>query len=71
MSPYRSTALCSAVATARDVLIYLIEHAGSTQSDIANFKNFSAPTINWHMSRLIEAGIVTFHREWKTVAVFY
>ncbi len=50
--------------TARDVLIYLIEHSGSTQSDIAHFKNF------WHMSRLIEAGIVIFHRECKTVQYF-
>jgi len=47
-----------------------IEHAGSTQSDIANFKNLSAPTINWHMSRLIEAGIVIAHKEWKTVQYF-
>jgi predicted transcriptional regulator len=56
--------------TARDILIYLIEHAGSTQTDIANFKNLSAPTINWQMSRLIEAGIVIVHREWKTVQYF-
>ena len=56
--------------TARDILIYLIEHAGSTQSDIANFKNLSAPTINWHMSRLIEAGVVIGNREWKTVRYF-
>jgi len=56
--------------TARDILIYLIEHTGSTQSDIANFKNLSAPTINWHMSRLIEAGVVIGNREWKTVRYF-
>ncbi len=53
--------------TARDILIYLIEHTGSTQSDIAKFKNMSAPTINWHMSRLIEAGVVIGNREWKKV----
>lgn len=53
--------------TARDILVYLIEHTGSTQSDIANFKNMSAPTINWHMSRLIEAGVVIGNREWKKV----
>ena len=56
--------------TTRDILIYLIEHTGSTQSEIANFKNFSPPTINWHMSRLIEAGIVIGSREWKTIRYF-
>ena len=44
--------------TPRDILIYLMEHSGSTQSHIANFKNFKAPTINWHMSRLIEGKVV-------------
>jgi DNA-binding transcriptional ArsR family regulator len=53
--------------TSRDILVYLIEHPNSTQGDIANFKHFSSPTINWHMSRLKEAGIVNSEREWKTV----
>jgi len=53
--------------TARDILIYLIEHPNSTQTEIANYKHFSAPTINWHMSRLIETQIVTSKKEGKTV----
>jgi predicted transcriptional regulator len=53
--------------TSRDILVYLIEHPNSTQGDIANFKHFSSPTINWHMSKLIEAGIVKSAREWKIV----
>ncbi|HET7285782.1 MAG TPA: winged helix-turn-helix domain-containing protein [Nitrososphaeraceae archaeon] len=61
---------CLRQDTARDIIIYLIEHTGSTQSDIAKFKNLSAPTINWHMSRLIEAGVVISTREWKTVRYF-
>lgn len=56
--------------TTRDILIYLIEHAGSTQSEIANFKNFKAPTIKWHMSRLTEAGIVVCLREGKELRYF-
>ena len=56
--------------TPRDILIYLMEHSGSTQSQIANFKNFKAPTINWHMSRLIKAGIVMGVRENKTLHYF-
>ncbi len=44
--------------TTKDIIIFLIEHRGSTQSDIAQFKHFSSATISWHMSRLIKMGIV-------------
>jgi predicted transcriptional regulator len=53
--------------TARDILIYLMEHPNSTQSDIMNFKGFSAPTIIWHMSRLEEAGLVISTKEGRTI----
>ena len=53
--------------TARDILIYLMEYSCSTQSDIANFKSFSAPTISWHMSRLEEAGLVISVKEGRTI----
>jgi predicted transcriptional regulator len=32
-------------AVTRDILIYLIENIGATQSDLSNFKHFSTPTI--------------------------
>jgi DNA-binding transcriptional ArsR family regulator/predicted transcriptional regulator len=53
--------------TSRDILVYLMEHPGSTQSDIANFKHFSSPTINWHMSRLMDNGMVESTKEGRTV----
>ncbi len=53
--------------SARDILLYLIEHPNSTQSDIANFKNFSLPTISWHMSRLVESRIVSTRKEGKII----
>jgi predicted transcriptional regulator len=53
--------------TAKDILIYLIEHPDSTQSDLAGFKHYSSPTISWHMSRLIQAGIVNKSREGKKI----
>jgi DNA-binding MarR family transcriptional regulator len=56
--------------TARDILIYLIEHPGSSQQDIANFKNVSAPTIKWHMSKLIESGIIIVTKQGKEVRYF-
>jgi DNA-binding transcriptional ArsR family regulator len=53
--------------TSRDILVYLMEHPGSTQSNIADFKHFSSSTINWHISRLIDTGIVESMREGRTV----
>lgn len=53
--------------TARDILIFLMEHPQSTQSDIMNFKSFSAPTISWHMSRLEQAGLVSSVKEGRTI----
>ncbi len=53
--------------TTKDILVYLLEHPHSTQSDLADFKRYSSPTISWHMSRLIEAGIVSKTREGKNI----
>lgn len=53
--------------TERDILIYLVEHPYSTQTDIVNFVHFSAPTINWHMSRLIEAELVLAEKKGRSI----
>ena len=49
--------------TPRDILLYLIENPGATHNQIANRKGFTAPTINWHMSRLVKAGLVYRYKE--------
>lgn len=49
----------------RDIIIFLIENPGATQADIAKHKGFSAPTINWHMSRLIEIDLISSHKQGK------
>ncbi|MGA9153099.1 MAG: winged helix-turn-helix transcriptional regulator, partial [Candidatus Nitrosopolaris sp.] len=51
--------------TPRDIILYLIENPGATNNQIAHHKGFSstAPTINWHMSRLIQTGIVSSQRD--------
>jgi predicted ArsR family transcriptional regulator len=49
--------------TPRDIILYLIENPGATHNQIAHHKGFTAPTINWHMSRLIQIGLVYSHRE--------
>ncbi len=56
--------------TTRDILIYLIEYPGSTQQDLAKFKDLSAPSIKWHMSKLIESGLVIVRKEGKLVRYF-
>ena len=56
--------------TIRDILIYLIENPGSTQQTLANFKNVSAPTIKWHMARLIESGLVIATKDGKVIKYF-
>lgn len=49
----------------RDIIIFLIENPRATQADIAKHKGFSAPTINWHMSRLIEIDLISSHKQGK------
>jgi predicted transcriptional regulator len=51
----------------RDIILYLIENPGASKWEIADYKNFSAPTINWHMSRLIENGLVGSRKQGKFV----
>jgi predicted transcriptional regulator len=54
----------------RDIIIFLIENPGASQSEIACYKRFSAPTINWHMSRLIEIGLISSRKEGKFVKYY-
>jgi predicted transcriptional regulator len=56
--------------TIRDILIYLMENPGPSQKALANFMNVSAPTIKWHMSRLIESELVMATKEGKIVKYF-
>jgi predicted transcriptional regulator len=54
--------------TSRDILIHLLElPAGATQTEIVGFTGLSAPTISWHMSRLITSGLLTNSKEGRTV----
>jgi len=51
--------------TPRDIILYLIENPGATHNQIASYKGFSGATINWHMSRLTQIGLVYSHKEGK------
>jgi DNA-binding transcriptional ArsR family regulator len=47
-----------------------MENPGSSQQVLANFMNVSAPTIKWHMSRLIQSDLVMATKEGKIVRYF-
>ena len=53
--------------TPRIIVLYLIENSGASQKDIAQHTGFAAATISWHMSRLIEFGLVYSSRKGKFV----
>ena len=54
----------------RDIILFLIENPGATQIDIARHKSLTPPTINWHMSRLIEIGLVSRRKKGKFVKYY-
>src|SRR5215813_8730058 len=56
--------------TPRNIVLYLMENSGATQKDLAQYTGFAAATISWHMSRLIEMGIVYSTREGKFVKYY-
>ena len=52
------------------IVLYLLENSGASQKDLAQHTGFAAATINWHMSRLIEIGIVYSSKEGKFVKYY-
>ncbi len=56
--------------TPREIILYLVENPGSTQGEISSYISVTAPTINWHMSNLINIGLVTSHKEGRFVRYF-
>jgi predicted transcriptional regulator len=54
----------------RDIILFLIESPGATQVDIARHESLTPPTINWHMSRLIEIGLVSRRKKGKFVKYY-
>ena len=54
--------------TSRNILIHLVENEqGLTQTELTRLTNLSAPTISWHMSRLITSGLVTGNKEGRMI----
>jgi predicted transcriptional regulator len=49
--------------TERDLLLYLIRKRQTSQKELSEFAHISASSTNWHMKRLVEAGLVEARRE--------
>ena len=56
--------------TPRIIVLYLIENSGASQKDIAQHTGLAAASISWHMSRLIEFGIVYSSKKGKFVKYY-
>ena len=56
--------------TPRIIVLYLIENSGASQRDIAQHTGLAAPTISWHMSRLLKIGLVYSSKEGKFVKYY-
>jgi predicted transcriptional regulator len=56
--------------TPREIILYLIESPSLSQVEIAHYISVTAPTINWHMSNLLNVGLVTGHKEGRFVKYF-
>lgn len=53
--------------TERDLLLYLIQNPDATQKKISEYSKISPGTINWHMKRLAQSGLVATRREGQFV----
>ncbi len=51
--------------TAREILLSILEKKNPTQTDIANIMKLSSPSINWHIKRLLELGLVIESKDGK------
>ncbi len=49
--------------TERDILLFLIQNPDATQKELAEYVRISPASINWHMRRLSEIGIVEANQD--------
>jgi DNA-binding MarR family transcriptional regulator len=44
--------------TERDILLFLIQNPDATQKELSEYLRISPASINWHMRRLSETGLI-------------
>lgn len=63
-SPWeRGTIALARRETARDVLVYLIEHGPSRPDDVAEGIDVARSTLEWHLAHLVEQDVVRKERD--------
>lgn len=53
--------------SARDLLLHLVKNPNLTQKELCEYCRISAGTINWHMRRLKDSGLVSSTRDGQFV----
>jgi predicted transcriptional regulator len=66
-TPYKETIGALKNPTARALVQHLLDHPGDGQKEVAEALGMTASTINWHVKRLEEAGLVIKVRDGKHV----
>jgi len=56
--------------TSRKILLLLLQKPGACHGEVARFAKVSAPTVTWHMKRLIDDGLVEEHREGRNMKYY-
>ena len=51
--------------TAREILLLILEKKNPTQTDIVNIIKISSASVNWHIKKLLELGLVLENRDGK------
>jgi predicted transcriptional regulator len=51
--------------TAREILLIILEKKNPTQTDIASIIKISSASVNWHIKRLIELGLILEQKDGK------
>jgi len=51
--------------TAREILMMILEKKNPTQTDIANLIGISSASVNWHIKRLVELGLIVELKDGK------
>ena len=51
--------------TPREIILLIIEQGNPTQTDVVKRLGISAPSINWHVRRLIDLNLIDEVREGK------
>jgi DNA-binding transcriptional ArsR family regulator len=53
--------------TERDLLLFIIENPGTNQRKISEYAQISASSVNWHMKRMADSGLIKLKREGQFV----